>query len=297
MPSHSMLRPVLITLFMLAAAACTGTEGTLLVRHDAAAGTSGVPGTAGASGAAAGGSTAANPYVPAPAVRWLAKLDGPVDIQQDAELFYLDAALQEPDDLAELRAQGRHYLCYLSGGSLESFRDDAGAFPAASVGKPLANYPREHWLDVRDTTVRELMARRVTALAELGCSGVAPSSLSVHAADTGFELSLTDALDYARWLAERLHAAGMSAGLSGPQELTGELWPTFDFGLAIGCVTGTGCAEYGPFERAKKTVLHVELGDAADAPALCNAAKALGFNALISDPAFTGSCIACSDLP
>ena len=47
------------------------------------------------------------------------------------------------------------------------------------------------------------MARRVTALAELGCDGIPPSSLSVHAADTGFELTLNDALDYARWLAER----------------------------------------------------------------------------------------------
>lgn len=296
-PSHSILRLALcLSLLLLGVAACAGTEGTLLVRHDAAAGVPGVAGTAATSGAAGSASTAENPHVPAPTVRWLAQLDGPVDIQQDAELFYLDAELQEPDDLAELRAQGRHYFCYLSGGSLELFRDDAADFPAAAVGNALADYPREHWLDVRHATVRELMARRVTKLSELGCSGVAPSSLAVHAADTGFDLSLTDALDYARWLAERLHAAGMSAGLSGPQELTGELWPTFDFALAISCVNSTACAEYGPFERAKKTVLHVELGDAATAPDLCNAAKTLGFTALISDPAFTGRVIACSDL-
>ena len=119
---------------------------------------------------------------------------------------------------------------------------------------------------------------------------------SRYAADTGFDLTLTDALDYARWLAERIHAAGMSAGLTGPTALTSELWPTFDFGLAIGCVNGSQCAEYAPFTRAKKTVLHVELGDELAAPALCNAAKALGFDALVSDPGFTGRCIACSDL-
>jgi hypothetical protein len=292
-PSHSILKLALGWL-LLALAACNGTEGTLLVRHDSAAGAAGMAGSAAVAG---GAGMAENPYVPAPDVRWLADLDGPVDIQQDAQLFYLDAELQEPADLAELRAQGRHYLCYLSGGSLESFRDDAGDFPPAAVGNALADYPREHWLDVRAPAVRELMARRVAALAALGCAGVAPSSLAVHAADTGFELSLTDALDYARWLAERLHAAGLSAGLSGPQELTEELWPTFDFGLAIGCVNGSACAEYGPFERAKKSVLHVELGDANSAPELCNAAKVLGFRALISDPGFTGRCIACSDLP
>jgi len=294
-PSRSTLCfawPVLV----LSVAACSGTEGTLLILHDAA-GAPSVAAMAGAAGAAGAAGTWQIPYVPPPDVRWLAELDGPVDIQQDAELFYLDAELQEPGDLAELRAQGRHYFCYLSGGSLESFRDDAGDFPEAAVGNALADYPREHWLDVRSATVRELMARRVTTLAGLGCAGVAPSSLALHVADTGFDLSLNDALDYARFLAERLHAAGMSAGLSGPSELTGELWPTFDFGLAIGCMNSTQCAEYGPFERAKKTVLHVELGDALAAPELCKAAKALGFNALISDPAFTGRCIACSDLP
>jgi hypothetical protein len=269
-------------------AACNGTEGTLVVRHD------GAGGGAGGSGGSASG--AENPYVPASNVSWLVQLDGGVDITEPAELFYLDAELQDPADLAALHARGRHYLCYLSAGSLESFRDDADEFPPAAIGNPLADFPRERWLDVRDATVRMLMARRVTALAAAGCDGVVPSSLAVHTADTGFELSVTDALDYARWLAERLHAVGMSAGLTGPVELTSELWPSFDFGLGIGCLDRTACGEYEPFTQAQKPVLHIELGDEASAPKICNAAKALGFSPLISDQAFSGRCIACSDL-
>jgi hypothetical protein len=285
---HSILNPhaSLLALLVLGAG-CSGTDGTLIVRHDAAgAGAGGAPGIG------------ENPYVPGPAARWFAQLDGAVDFEraQDAQLFYLDAQMQDPGALSALRAQGKHYLCYLSAGSLESFRDDVDAFPSGAVGNPLANYPNERWLDVRDGAVRELMARRVLALSALGCDGVPPSSLAVHAADTGFDLSVTDALDYARWLAERIHAAGMSAGLSGPAELTSELWPTFDFGLAIGCVNGTQCAEFAPFERAKKPVLHLEIGEADAAPALCKAAKALGFDALISDGGFTGRCVACSDI-
>ncbi|HEX2876497.1 MAG TPA: endo alpha-1,4 polygalactosaminidase [Polyangiaceae bacterium] len=266
--------------------ACNGTDGTLVVLHDGG----------GAGGSSGSPAAAENPYVPRPDVRWLVQLDGAVDITESADLFYLDAELQDPADLAALHAQGRRYLCYLSAGSLESFRDDADEFPDTAVGNPLADFPRERWLDVRDPTVRELMARRVTALSELGCDGIPPSSLAVHNADTGFELSATDALDYARWLAERVHAAGMSAGLSGPSELTSELWPSFDFGLGIGCLDRTGCREYEPFGQAKKPVLHIELGDQASAPEICNAAKALGFSPLISDQAFSGRCIACSDL-
>jgi Glycoside-hydrolase family GH114 len=267
---------------LLPAAGCTGTEGTLVVRHDAAAGAPAV---------------AENPYVPATDVRWFAQLDGAVDVEQSYELFYLDPQQQDAAALAALQARGGHYLCYLSAGSVEDFRADAKDFPDSAIGNVLNGFPNEHWLDVRDPTVRELMARRVTALAAQGCAGIPPSSLAVHAADTGFDLTLTDALDYARWLAERIHAAGMSAGLTGPAALTRELWPTFDFGLAIGCVNGSMCAEYAPFTGAKKTVLHIELGDQVSAPDLCNAAKALGFTALVSDPGFTGRCIACSDLP
>jgi hypothetical protein len=289
--SHAILA-FLLPWLALCLLACDGTEGTLVVHSD------GVP-AGGTAGETAGGGpgTAKNPYVPPVDVRWWADLDGPADIAEDAELFYLDAELQNPDDLATLRSQGRHYYCYLSGGSLEGFRDDAGDFPASAIGNALADYPRERWLDVRDGAVRALMARRVTRLAELGCEGVPPSSLAVHAADTGFDLSELDALEYARWLAERLHASGMAAGLTAPLELTSELWPTFDFGLGIACVADTACAEYAPFERAKKTVLHVEIGDADAAPDLCNASKALGFSALVSDPGFTGRGIACSDLP
>jgi hypothetical protein len=261
--------------------ACTGTDGTLVVRHDGPGPPIG----------------AENPYVPPANVRWLAQLDGAVDIQQEADLFYLDPEQQSADDLATLRAQGRHYLCYLSAGSVESFRDDAAEFPAHAIGNALESYPRERWLDVRDGAVRGLMAKRVTALAAFGCAGVPPSSLSVHAADTGFDLTLTDALDYAGWLAERIHAAGMSAGLTGPSALTTELWPRFDFGLAISCVNGSGCSEYEPFASAKKSVLHLEVAAEADAFAVCNAAKSLGFDALISDAGFTGRSFACSDLP
>lgn len=269
---------------LLLGAACEGTEGTLVVRHEAPAGAAGAP------------EIAEKPYVPANGVRWFAQLDGAVDIQQPAALFYFDADQQAPEDLVSLHDQGRHYLCYLSAGSLEAFRPDADDFPSQAVGNPLASFPEERWLDVRDPQVRELMAERVLALAAQGCDGVAPSSLAVHAADTGFALTPNDALDYARWLAERIHAAGMSAGLSGPAELTSELWPTFDFGLAIGCMSRSECTEYGPLEQAGKTVLHLELGDEKAAPELCNTAKALGFDALISDPDFTGRCITCSDI-
>ena len=271
---------------------CAGTEGTLLVRHEQPAAGAGAAGGTGTPGAP----TPENPYVPPPGASWAARLDGAVDVELEVDFFYLDVEQQDPGELESLRASGRHYFCYLSAGSVEEFRDDADEFPPAAIGNQLANFENERWLDVRDSGVRELMARRVSALAESGCDGIPPSSLAVHAADTGFALTLDDTLDYARWLAERIHAAGMSAGLQGPAALTDQLWPTFDFGLQIDCLARSACSEFDVFRQANKPVLHIEFGDEQSAPELCSSAEQLGFDPLITDPGFHGSRIACRDI-
>lgn len=268
-------------LLAVALSACDGAEGTLLVRGDGAAGAGSEPGGV---------------YVPAESARWLAKLDGPVDTAQNADFFYLDPEQQEPGLLAALHEEGRHYVCYLSAGTVESFRDDADLFPARAIGNVMPGFPNERWLDVRDAEVQSLMARRIQRLAEAGCDGVVPASLTGYASDSGFSLSLADTLGYARFLAEELHRAGLSAGLTGPGEMTEELWPRFDFGLAIACVRGSQCAEYAVFGATRKPVLYVELGDEAAAPELCNSAEALGFQAIVSDPGFTGRCVVCRDI-
>lgn len=40
-------------------------------------------------------------------------------------------------------------ICYLSLGSWENFRPDAATWPLKAIGLPLAGYPNEHWVDVR----------------------------------------------------------------------------------------------------------------------------------------------------
>ncbi|HEY6079878.1 MAG TPA: endo alpha-1,4 polygalactosaminidase [Polyangiaceae bacterium] len=275
----------LLGLGALGVAACDGTQGTLVVRRDAS----------GSSGSG-GSSPETTLYVPAENVAWQAKLSGAVDIAEDAELFYLDAELQDSADLAQLHEQGRHYICYLSAGSWEDFRDDAKAFPESALGSPLPNFENERWLDVRSPEVRQLMQQRIERLGALGCDGIPPSSLAVHAADTGLGLTQEDALDYARWLAERIHAAGMSAGLAAPLELTRELWPSFEFGLAIGCLQGSGCAEFAPFVEAHRPVLHIELGDEDAAPGICKMAEALGFEPLVTSASFNGQSVRCRDI-
>jgi hypothetical protein len=262
--------------------ACQGTEGTLLVRADAAGG--------------AGPEPTPNVWLPAEDARWLARLDGAVDIEESADFFYLDPEQQPAEDLAALHEQGRRFLCYLSAGTMESFREDAKLFPEGAVGNVVPGFPQERWVDVRDAEVRRLMAERISALAEAGCDGVTPASLTGYEVDSGFPLTLEDTVSYARFVADAAHTAGMSIGLTGPAALTLELWQSFDFGLAIGCVAGSMCREYAVLTAAQKPVLHVELGNEQSAPELCKAAQALGFQAIVSDVGFTGRCVVCRDI-
>lgn len=235
-------------------------------------------------------------FIPDGSARWFAQLDGEVDAARTATFFYLDAEQQELENLAEIHASGRHYICYLSAGSVEAFRNDANEFPARAVGSPLSSFPNERWLDIRDVEVQRLMERRVERLAASGCDAIVPASLNGYALDSGFDLTLSDTVVYATWLAERVHDSGMSIGLTAPAELLEQVVPAFDFGLAISCVTGSGCSEYEPLLRAQKPVLHVEPGDAETAPELCKSAQALGFELLISDAGFRGDCLMCEEI-
>jgi hypothetical protein len=295
-----MRRALRVTLLLtLLASGCTGVDGTLLVRHDRAGGAPGSAGTPGGGGAApslAGAGGAGASYVPAADSAWQAQLSGAIDPELSVELFYLDPDSNEPGALARLKEQEKHYVCYLSAGTFEPWRADANEFPERVRGNALENYPEEQWLDVRDATVRQLMSDRVAALALEGCEGIVPESMEVHAADTGFDLTLYDALDYAGWFVERIHAAGISAGLHGPSVLTTSLAMAADWGLAVACVEPSGCSEFQPLVELGKPVLHVEFGDEETAPDVCRSAERLGFDALIKRESFDAFRIACRDI-
>src|SRR5262245_25529096 len=47
-------------------------------------------------------------------------------------------------------AAGKHAICYVSAGSFENWRADAGQFPASVLGSK-NGWPGERWLDVRQT--------------------------------------------------------------------------------------------------------------------------------------------------
>ena len=222
-------------------------------------------------------------WSPAPGSSWQAQLTGDVDPSLDVTFFYLDPDNLSEQSRAELESAGKHVACYFSAGSLEPWRDDADQFPASAVGNPLAGYPDEQWLDIRDPTVHALMTARIERLAALGCEGALPANLEAYQADSGFDLTRDDELAYATFLSSSIHAQGMSAGLTITAELIPEVAAAFDWGLVIDCLDSGGCGAYQPVRAAGKAVFMVEFGDETDVATVCPAAEQLGFDALIKE--------------
>jgi hypothetical protein len=230
---------------------------------------------------------------PSPGVTWQAQLSGSVDPTLDVDVFYLDADYTGSAVVSELKSKGKTVLCYVSAGTFEPWRQDANAFPESALGEPLADYPREQWLDVRNPTVRDLMRARLAAMARAGCQGVYPSTLEAHLHSSGFDITREDMLAYASWLSTEIHALGMSAGLSAPGDLVPDAERAYDWALAIDCLTTSGCTPWARVRQSGRAVLLVEFGDASNATRVCDAAAALGFDAIIKRPAFDGFRLGC----
>jgi hypothetical protein len=183
--------------------------------------------------------------------------------------------------IRELHDAGRIVMCYFSAGSAEAFREDAGRFPESALGAELPDYPDERFVDVRDTTVRAIMADRVATAEAAGCDGIHPSGLAAFSASTGLDFDRADQIEYNRWLAAAVHARGLSIGLvDGDTSLTEALVGDFDWTVVWSCLR-TGCPSAAPFTSAGKPALLIEYGDAARAAEVCSPAESLQLSVII----------------
>ena len=244
------------------AAACTGTEGDLL-RSIADAQTGG-------------------DSVMPPLRTWQIQLSGTLDTTFDVQLYTVDLDT-DVAAIRDLSTAGRTVICYFSAGTMEPFRRDAAQFPANALGAPVAGYPDEQWVDVRNDTVRSIMQARLSRAAGAGCGGIHPSGLAAFQTTTGFDFTRADQLAYNRWLASVGHGLGLSMGLvDGDMTFSQDLLPDFDWMVVWSCLA-SGCGLASPFVNAGKEAFLVEIGDASRVSEVCPSAKTLGLSAILKN--------------
>ena len=193
---------------------------------------------------------------------WQIQYDGDLDLTVDAQIFDVDGFDTEAAEVAKIHAKGAKAICYFSAGSYENWRPDAGKFPAAALGAPMAGWAGERWLDIRRISLlAPVFYARLDLCKAKGFDAVEPDNLDGYENKTGFAISRADQLRFIRWLADAAHARGLSIGLKNVPEFTIQVLNRFDWALTEDCYAQHWCGDSSPFIAAGKAVFAVEYTD------------------------------------
>jgi len=214
-------------------------------------------------------------WVPGPRTTWQWQLSGKLDLRVPAAVYDVDLFDTSAATVAALHARGRHVVCYLDAGTYEPGRPDSARFPKSVLGRGVAGWPGERWLDIRSRALRPIMNARLRLCARKGFDAVEADNVDGYENRTGFPLRARDQLAYNRYLAAAAHARGLSIALKNDLDQVAALEPRFDFALDEECFHHRECGELAPFVKAGKAVFEVEY---TGSPArYCPQARAAGF--------------------
>lgn len=180
----------------------------------------------------------------------------------NADVIDIDAFSATPELIANLKAQGKIVIAYLSVGSLENFRPDANDFPKSVIGNDYDGYPDEKWLDIRQIQLlAPIMEARLNMIKSKGFDGIEPDNMNGYQNETGFNISEENAIAYSRWLIDQAHSRELSIGQKNSEELIPSLFDEFDWILSEDAFVDDFYEELSPFISLGKAVFLVEYTD------------------------------------
>lgn len=217
-------------------------------------------------------------WQPQPGLTWQWQLSGRVDTSVDVDVYNVDMFDNDAAVVQELHDRGSKVICYISAGSWENWRSDAGAFPNSVKGRN-NGWPGERWLDIRRLDVLgPIMEDRLDECRSKGFDGVEFDNIDGYENRTGFPLSWDDQIAYNRYLAQAAHDRGLAAGFKNDVQQASVLEESFDFAVNEECFKYRECGKLGVFIDAGKAVFHVEYDLARSK--FCSKARQLGFSSM-----------------
>lgn len=174
-------------------------------------------------------------YKPTPKTTfdWDLRSDIPSTTTYDAEVVDLDAFETDAALITQLHAQGKKVIAYLSVGSVEDWRDDAGFFPANVVGNEYPGWEGERFLDIGNyEAFASIMKARFDMIQEKGFDGIEPDNIDLNSWTTqelGFSISDNDVINYCKWLSNQAHERNLSIGQKNASDLAEDLVDRFDW--------------------------------------------------------------------
>lgn len=225
--------------------------------------------------ALAGCSLSASPLTPSGAfashaasrTRWIPVANSTYQIQYGGKLdFTVPAATYDVDyqdttarQVAAIHARGRRAVCYVDVGTWERWRPDASQFPKDVLGKPDGGWPGERWLDIRQTSVLEpIMTRRFQVCKQKRFDGIDPDNLDGYVNKTGFHLTYAEQLAYDTWVANEVHALGLTVAEKGDNNQVADLAKVYDFAVVEQCFAQGWCRQFRRYTVRNALVVDVE---------------------------------------
>jgi hypothetical protein len=233
------------------------------------------------------------PRSPALVTSWQWQLSAPPSAPQllNVQMYDVDGFDAPASLVTAMHAQNTHGVCYIDAGTWENWRPDAGSFPA-SVRGANNGWPGEQWLDIRQLPILgPIMTARFKMCKNKGFDAVEPDNIDGYSNTTGFPLTAQDQLTYNEWIAETVHALGLSVALKNDVDQVGDLVSSFDFVIDEQCFEFSECDHLLPFINARKAVFEVEYN--LDPSKFCPQANAMNFNSMKKDLGLGATRTAC----
>lgn len=227
---------------------------------------------------------------------WHWQLQGEVEVPGDVALVELDLFDVSGQEIAAFQQRGVFVLCYFSAGTFEDWREDSHQVQRADLGADMGDWAGETWWDVRQKSVRVVVAQRLDLAQSKGCDGVEADNVDGYDNDTGLDLSEKDAVEFLSWLAEQSHGRGLKIALKNAGSLVETLAPVFDMSVSEQCFEFDNCVDYQPFLDAGKPVFNAEYARRflADSAPICARSREMGLSTLVLpldlDNSFRTSC-------
>ncbi|RYZ03215.1 MAG: endo alpha-1,4 polygalactosaminidase [Myxococcales bacterium] len=214
----------------------------------------------GEGGAAQGGSATSDYWKPKAGLTWQWQLSEPVGTPLDVDVYDIDWE-SDKATVDELHASGIKVICYVSVGSWEDFRPDAGDFPESVIGNDYDGWPGEKYVDIRSSELRAIMSKRFDVCQAKGFDAIEPDNQDVYdlGAASGFPLTKQDGVAYAEWLAAEAHTRGMSIGQKNAPNITEDIVALYDWALTESCYSDDDwCGDVQAYVDADKPVFMCE---------------------------------------
>ncbi|EWC44161.1 hypothetical protein DRE_06986 [Drechslerella stenobrocha 248] len=200
----------------------------------------------------------ANWWVPTQSTIWQIQLSGNIDKRFNGDAIEIDADTNTAT-VSSFTKRGIKVLAYISAGSMEDWRSDAGRFPASVVGKNLDGWPGEKWLDVRQISIlKPIMAARAATAKAKGFDGIDWDNVDGYTQKSGFSINYAQQIAFNKMLADITHGLGMTVALKNDLDQAADLQPVFDLAVNEQCSFYRECSSLSPFLRAGKAVVGIE---------------------------------------